>query len=53
MTKKIGYMDATDYEWHLEHDAYGVTVYPSEKAVKQHNKCVECEVIKVMITKVD
>lgn len=51
--EKEGYMCLTDYEWHLEGDANGTTIYPSLTALQNARKCVkeggECGIVKVKI----
>ena len=45
-------MCLTDYEFHLDGDFSGATVYPSLKALQENKHCVaagECGVVKVSI----
>jgi len=45
-----GYMCKVDYDYHLESDYYGVTIYPSEKSLKDNLECTdECGIIKVEV----
>ena len=47
-----GYMDGIDWQHHLEADALGTRVYPSEKTLRRERKCVEtggCGVVEVEV----
>jgi len=52
-TVKRGFMDGVDWEEHLEHDARGSKVFPSEAATRREKKCIaaggRCGIVEVEI----
>lgn len=50
-TVKFGYMCKIDYDEHVGSDYYGVSIYPSEKALRENHKCVdECGMVKIRMS---
>jgi hypothetical protein len=49
-------MCSTDFEFHIEEDAFGCEIYPSEKACREQCSCVDpsheghCGIVRVEIT---
>lgn len=47
----VGYVCKTDWDYHFPDDYNGVTVYFSEKSIKDHRKCVKyCGIVKVKVS---
>ena len=52
---KIGYIDITDYHFHIQNDRFGATIYPSVETLLAQSECakscgiyeVEIKVVKV------
>jgi len=50
----MGYMCKTDFDYELGHADDGNKVYPSERALREHQKCVStCGFVKVKVTLVE
>ena len=53
---KKGYMCSTDFWYHIEGDAFGCKIYPSEKALREGQRCVNatepyhCGIVEVYVT---
>lgn len=45
------YICKTDYEYHIPDDIQGITVYFSEKSIREERKCVKsCGIVKMKLT---
>jgi hypothetical protein len=51
---KIGFMDGLDWQHHVEHDAFGVRVYPDVKSTLAKESCArKCGVVRVKMIELD